>query len=392
MMLTLGTMLNRVRELSDPSEHVTFFMPTTHGPCRFGVYHSLHKLTLERLGLAERVDIVSPDETNYFDEMSADFSAKLWVGFAAHDLLQAMLYDVRPAERRAGQADRLFQAYRRELLDRMERPSKGTLWGALGQLAGGMWGARDLVRRAAIDFAAVKDPGRDVATVALVGEIYVRLDPFANDFVVDKLEQRGLRVRFAPFIEWLEYTTLLGERRVAAGQPLAGDHPIETSLKGLIQRVSLQVLWDICADALGWGARPRVEAVLEAAEPYVHPKLEGEAVLTLGGPLHEFREGVVQGVVIVGPHECMPCKIAEAQYGKIAETTRLPYLSIPLNGDPLDPELLDRFAFDVHELHRGVPRRTRLPVVRGTTPATRDAGLRGDEAGRRSLRSDAGGE
>ena len=364
MMLTLGTMLNRVRALPDPTEKVTFFMPTTHGPCRFGVYHSLHKLTLERLGMADRVDIVSPNETDYFDGMSADFSAKLWVGFAAHDLLQSMLYDVRPVERKRGAANEIFQRYRRELIELMERPSRGSLIGALAQLASGMWGARDLVSRAAAEFGELKERTREVPTVAVVGEIYVRLDPFANDFVVDKLEERGLRVRFAPFIEWLEYTTLLGERRVAAGQPIAGDDPIETSLKGLIQRVSLQVLWDICAEELRWGERGRVEDSLEAAAPYVHPHLEGEAVLTLGGPLHEFRAGLIHGVVIVGPHECMPCKIAEAQYGKIAEDSPLPYLSIPLNGDPLDTELLDRFAFDVRESYRGL-RHTTLPVLDG---------------------------
>jgi hypothetical protein len=41
--------------------------------------------------------------------------------------------------------------------------------------------------------------------VAVVGEICVRLNPFANDFLVEKLEERGLRARLAPLSEWLEY-------------------------------------------------------------------------------------------------------------------------------------------------------------------------------------------
>ena len=78
----------------------------------------------------------------------------------------------------------------------------------------------------------------------------------------------------------------------------------------------------------------------------------GEATLTLGGPLHELAEGEIHGVVIVGPHECMPCKIAEAQYGEAAEQRKLPYVSIGFNGDPMDEEALDRFAYDVHEAFR----------------------------------------
>jgi hypothetical protein len=47
----------------------------------------------------------------------------------------------------------------------------------------------------------------------------------------------------------------------------------------------------------------------------------------------------------------MPCKISEAQYGKVIEEMNLPYLVLALNGDPLDTEALDRFAYDLHEVH-----------------------------------------
>jgi len=70
-------------------------------------------------------------------------------------------------------------------------------------------------------------------------------------------------------------------------------------------------------------------------------------VLTVGGPVHEWREGLIDGVVSVGPLECMPAKVAEAQFFHVAESTGLPSLSIPVNGDPVDPEMLDGFAFEV---------------------------------------------
>ncbi len=385
MMITLGAMLNRVRELPDPSERVTFFMPTARGPCRFGVYGSLHKIALERLGLGERVALVSPDDTDYFAGMSTGFSAKLWIGFVVHDLLEAMLLFARPVERERGAADAAFERHVADLLSLMERRGGGSLAAALVELATGMWGTRALVRRAAAEFAALADLGRDVPSVAVVGEIYVRLDPFANDFLVRKLEERGLRVRFAPFTEWLEYTTFLGEERVAGGRPTSGDHPLGTPLKGLVQRVSAGVLRAAAAEQLGWGPPTSVEQTLAAAGPFVDPRLEGEAALTLGAPLHELREGLIEGVVIVGPHECLPCKVAEAQYGKVVEATSFPYLGVAVNGDPVDGEPLDRFAYDVHAAHarlRGgarVPSRPRssvLPVHNrpGACEASRVAG------------------
>jgi hypothetical protein len=86
--------------------------------------------------------------------------------------------------------------------------------------------------------------------------------------------------------------------------------------------------------------------------------LNGEAVLTLGGPLLEFEHGLIDGVVIVGPHECMPCKIAEAQFGRASEDTGIMSLSVDVNGDPIDTDILDRFAYDIHH------RRHEGPLVR----------------------------
>jgi hypothetical protein len=80
----------------------------------------------------------------------------------------------------------------------------------------------------------------------------------------------------------------------------------------------------------------------------VRDDLRGEAVLTVGGPVHDWRSGHIDAVVSVGPLECMPNKIAEAQLFQVAAQEGLLSLTLSLNGDPLDDELLDSFAFEVH--------------------------------------------
>jgi predicted CoA-substrate-specific enzyme activase len=355
MMLTLGTLLNRVAVEPDPKQTFAFFMPTAKGPCRFGVYNSLHKMTLERLGMAERVRVISPEDTDYFAGMSADFTARLWLGFLAHDLLQMMRLDVRPEERSPGLAEATYAKYFDALVELEERIQSASALRTVRELAGGMWGIRALLARAAREFAqSRRDSGRRIPTVAIVGEIYVRLDPFANDRLVERLEERGLRVQMAPFCEWLEYSNVSSERRLIAGAGTSLDDPLTAGITGLVQRVTGRSLHDICRREMGWGSRTRVEDILHAGERYVSPALTGEAVLTVGGPLHEFEQGKVDGVVIVGPHECMPCKISEAQYSKVGQDVDLPSLSIYVGGDGLDVEALDRFAFDLLERARNV--------------------------------------
>ncbi len=349
MALTLGTLLNQVKS-APPEQTFSFFMPTANGPCRFGVYNSLHKMVLEREGLGDRVRVISPSDSDYFDGMSADFSARLWMGFLAHDLLEAMRLWVRPVEREPGQAVRIYKRWFRELEACMEAARPGSALRTVHQVMGRMWGVRALMQRAAREFAQCMGPESEpIPTVAVVGEIYVRLDPFANDSLIEKLEQRGLRVHFAPFIEWLEYSNYVSEERLLVRKPFTQDNPLVTGVTGLVQRVTSRVLFDVCRPLMGWAERSRMTDILETGQRYVHRALAGEAVLTVGGPVHELSRGLVDGVVIVGPHECMPCKISEARYARIAEAMKLPHLVLAVSGEGVDLDALDRFAFELKE-------------------------------------------
>jgi predicted nucleotide-binding protein (sugar kinase/HSP70/actin superfamily) len=195
-----------------------------------------------------------------------------------------------------------------------------------------------LLRRAAVEFAsAMTDTA--VPTVSVVGEIYVRCDPFSNDFVIEQLHDRGIRVRFAPFSEWLEYTDML---KVKDAPGLALTERAKSFIQAQIQELSYKAV----ASRLGWPPRTTVRQALSAGSSYIRPALRGEAILTVGGPLHDWRAGYIDGVISVGPLECLPNKIAEAQFVHVAEREGLPSLTLSLNGDPVDPEVIDRFVFD----------------------------------------------
>jgi predicted nucleotide-binding protein (sugar kinase/HSP70/actin superfamily) len=343
MCVTLGSLLQRIEQDRDGDEQFAFFMPTACGPCRFGVYNVLHKIVLERLGWKDRVRVWSPVDADYFRGLPPGFAALVFTGFVAVDMLLEALYDVRPVERREGAARVIWQRYNRQVLEALEQAGRGDLsvGNTLMQLVNGRhFGTAEVLRRAAAEWSAVKRQDQRRPTVALVGEIYVRCDPFANDFVVDKLERQGIRVRFAPFSEWLEYTDYISRKE-------GTKRGFGAQLSSLVQRRIQERLYGTMAAPLGWPSRTRVRDSLAAAAPYLRRELTGEAVLTLGGPLHEWRHGQIDGVVSVGPLECMPNKIAEAQFFHVAEHEGLASLSLPLNGDPLDPEVIDNFAFEV---------------------------------------------
>ena len=267
----------------------------------------------------------------------------IFAGIVAADLLLEAWHEVRPVETLPGAAQEIYDRYSARLLALCERQAGGNLsrLSSLWQFTSGrLFGLRELLISAATDFAAVRGT-KKIPTVLVVGEIYVRCDPFANNFIAESLEQRGLRARLAPFNEWLEYCDLItrrDEKNIGLGDRLTS----------LVQQ-RIQVLTHrFMAGPLGWPEQPSVAASLAVVEPYVRSDLRGEAALTVGNPLHEWRAGRIDAVISVGPLECMPNKIAEAQFFHVAEQEGLLPLTLSLNGDPVDAEVLDNFAFEVH--------------------------------------------
>lgn len=357
--LTLGQMLNRV-EQGPLEERLACLMPTAHGPCRFGVYHLLQKTVLARLGLTEKIKIWSPGDRNYFEEAGSGFAALAFTGIVAFDQLNQALFDTRPLERQPGAARKVYQQFSAELLDLLDRRVKRKIgaWAVVEAASGRLFGCAELLRRAGKAFAAVRAPGL-LPTVLVVGEIYVRSDPFSNDSIIDQLEARGCRVHFSPIGEWFEYTSNNNLER------LGGWRPLDRLSNGLQHRIA-----DHCHDqigkSLGWPSRTSAGDAVNASGPWIRSALAGEAVLTLGAAVHDWRQGHIDGVVNVGPLECMPTKIAEAQFFHAAEEEGVLSLSLSFNGEPVDPEILDRFVYEVQQrFRRRHPAAVQVPGLRG---------------------------
>ncbi len=343
MTITLGCILKRLARETDPERHFAYLMPTADGPCRFGTYHLLHRLVLERLGHGKRVRIWSPScGDNYFDGVPAGFSALVLAGFSANDVLLEALHDSRPVETRPGAANRVYRHYQRLIVNRVHTACETQLAlpKALFQAAyGALFGLAPILDSAGRAFARIREE-RHLPRVLVTGEIFVRCDPFSNGNLVEQLEARGLRVHLAPFSEWLEY--------VDQANRLTRNPDFDDRLYGFVRQRIQERCYSIIGSHLGWHARPRVSDMIDAAAGLVRPELDSETILTVGSALHEWRQGRIDAMVNVGPLECMPCKIAEAQLLQAAKNERLLSLSLPTTGDSISQEQVDSFAYEVH--------------------------------------------
>jgi predicted nucleotide-binding protein (sugar kinase/HSP70/actin superfamily) len=150
-------------------------------------------------------------------------------------------------------------------------------------------------------------------------------------------------VLFAHFREWIEYADIVN-REILQKSTGVTDVVISSFMRFMFRAMRKPM-----AKALNWPARHDVEDILGTASGYLRRDLVGEEILTIGTPLHAYLHGEIQGVVSVGPLECMPSKIAESQFYHIAENEGLLSLNLSLNGDPIPASVLDDFCFEVRQ-------------------------------------------
>lgn len=343
-LITLGSLLEYVQN-ADPNEKIVFFMPRSNGPCRLGCYNLLDKIVLKQLKLDDRVKTWSLCDTDYSEGVPLLTFIAIYTGFIACDTLMAGLYDVRPVETKKGAADEIYRKAHAELVECLENlphPSLSIPYAAKEILTGSLFGMTKVIQRAAQAFARIKSD-RQIPTVCVTGEIYVRNDPFANDDIIDAMEKRGVRVLFAHFSEWIEYADIINREILKTSHNMAGV-AISEFVRHIIRSIHAPM-----QKALHWQSRHDVHHILDDAAKYLRKDLVGEEILTIGTPLHAYKQGEVQGVVSVMPLECMPGKVAESQFYHIAENEGLLAINLAFNGDPLPESVLDDFCFEVKQ-------------------------------------------
>jgi predicted nucleotide-binding protein (sugar kinase/HSP70/actin superfamily) len=207
-----------------------------------------------------------------------------------------------------------------------------------------------ILKNTATEFAAIKtDKSQRKPVVSVVGEIFMRDNPFCSNFLVQRLEQLGLETLISPFSEWIEYSTY----RYTRDSIWKGDR--KGNLKSRIQNISQHVVSRIILNGLKHTIDHEKEIplkeMLSASNPYVHQDYDGDPPLALGTVASLASKGI-SGVANILPFTCMPGTLITS----VSEMFRhdhkgIPWINIAYDGqDTVTLETrLQAFAYQVRE-------------------------------------------
>jgi predicted CoA-substrate-specific enzyme activase len=334
--ITAGEMLKVLGRDGVKPADVAFFMPSTSGPCRFGMYHCMHDLVLKYAGFEDALMIAPNQDSNFYSELVQSFNGvslsafmkDVWTAVVGIDLLQKLILRIRPYAAEPAEAQGVYEKCLKRWVEAVERTADS------GQRAADRNRKRDMVGlmgEIAEEFAKVKI-NYDIRKprIGIVGEIYVRSHRFANRDIVGKLEELGAACDLASLAEWIYYTNFTrGKMARRRGQ---WKNLFTNAMQDFFQHKIEHSLAAPLEKKFGRLAEHKVGYVINLAKPYIDASFEGEAILSVGKIVEYYEDGF-GGVVNVMPFTCMPSTIVSTQTRRLSgDCGELPILNLSFDG------------------------------------------------------------
>ena len=347
--ITLGDVLYHLdrekKELGEDfrPENYLYFMAEAGGPCRFGMYNKLHRIVLDSMdGFSKtRIASITADDSYAMGglldpEVRKHFRRSAYVAIVVGDVLDRMLWRIRPYEKGEGCADAYFE----ESLDSMVKTVETH---ARKQRFRQILDALERVLRKARD---IIDSGlQPKPLIGMVGEIYLRSHRQSNQDLIKLLESHGAEVVNASIAEWINYVSYDSMQKSAREIAFAAR---QRNLKTLGQyfkdwlRYRMELTYQYFRmDQVYRRARKHLDIHEDHRIGKIERRLDNdrlfsfhvgtEAGLSIGGALEYYHHGF-DGIVNVFPFTCMPSTMCSAVIKPILDRLQVPYIDTSYDG------------------------------------------------------------
>jgi predicted nucleotide-binding protein (sugar kinase/HSP70/actin superfamily) len=321
-------------------ENYAYFMPESDGPCRFGMYNKYQRLVLDSFPGLNKLKICSLSTRGNYSvagilkkERVRDFKKTAYLAIVVADILNRILWRIRPYERQPGLADNFFEQSMRIMESTFETYGAEKKYRlVLNKLKKIVHRGKDL-----IDPAIPRKP-----RIGIVGEIFLRMHTHANQDLIRTLEKYGAEVVCASMAEWFNFISYIEKRSAKKRLRLNLKQNPQTCV-----RTELKKILGCGTDLLYKEFQQRhvyrrVFSLLDLAEDHKISHLEQilveedvfsfdidtEACLSIAGILAYASHGY-SGVVNVYPFTCMPGMTTSAIVKPLMAELGLPYLDAP---------------------------------------------------------------
>ena len=360
LIITTGTMVYYIQSHRKNGEILVYFMPSAGGPCRFGQYHVFMKSLIKNNKFND-VAVLSLTSENSYAGLGNSFQLLTWAGAVITDVLEDIRSMLLANAVDTDSAIKIFMAEWEKIKVSIRN--------------GKFKAIRKQLKRTAKNLKDIptKHHYKDVPTVLLAGEIFVRREALSRQYITEKMAEKGFATVCSPIAEWIIYSDYLVEKGLTE-EPLQGMDRFGFHIKKQVMRhIEKKIKSILSKSGLVHAVPLNIKPIIEKGSKYISPNLAGEAILTVGSAMDEIANHV-SGVIAIGPFGCMPNRLAESILNEamtkedkissepsnekikaiLGDIDSLPFLAIESDGSPF-PQLinakLETFLLRAKRLH-----------------------------------------
>lgn len=360
--LVAGSILHDASKRSK-DELLVYFLADSSGPCRFGQYYVLMENLIHKNELGN-VAVMPLTSNNGYAGLGTIFQLRAWIALVIAEVMEEIYGALLVLAKDRVDALACYE----QSVQRIEEAVACKSWKEIQQVLA--------VEAQYFLMIARNGTLHDTMKVAMVGEIYVRLDSFARQSLVEKLADKGIITKVAPVTEFVYFCDYLIQKDIHHIK-VPSTTRISSVIKGYFKQHYERVIKQTLAKSGLYELHMiNIASMVDKVKHLIPPEFTaGDTVLTVGAALTEIVDEV-SGVISIGPFGCMPCRVSEAIIGetindekpKITEDARmiehvmqkhpaLPFLSIESDGNPF-PQVIEAkfeiFCMQVARVHQAI--------------------------------------
>ncbi len=334
---TVGNLVKHLKILRDEQgiedieDKYVFVTAGACGPCRFGMYEAEYRKALKEADFQDfRVLLWDQNgglkQTSGQEgpglELNGKFFMQMLKGMIAGDLLNAVVYKIRPYEVNPGETNRVLEESKELVADALRRGVHVVL--ALRKV-------RKKLEKIEVDYTRVKPK------VKITGEFWAQTTEGDGNYkVFSWLESEGAEVKVEPVGTWIEYLIF------SASHTAEEKVDIDPNAKKLIRKLKVakafvRVFYNSYRAALGFKTDPLPSQakLAQYARAYYNTHLKGgEGHLEIGKNIMATKEHQAHMVISMKPFGCMPSTQSDGVQSKVvADFKDAIYIPIETSGD-----------------------------------------------------------
>ena len=328
----------RLGDFFDPKKYI-YFLPESDGPCRFGMYNKYQRLVLDSFPEWRGLKIASLTTRDGYSLNGlikpgrvTDFRKASYFAVVVADILERLLWRIRPYEKEVGLANEFIDRSRAEMANVLEK------CGPLKMFARILNRLEKIIQegKTVIDPAIAPKP-----LVGIVGEIFLRMHADSNQNLIEMLEKHGAEVVNASLAEWVNFISyeslktsvyrfhlnlkqlnfLAATNDLKAMIKFGGDLFYQEFRQKRIYKRALKII-DLIQDH----RVAELEKTLKKDNAYSF-QLGTEACLSIATIIDSIQSGY-NGMVNVYPFTCMPSMTTSAIVRPLTNKAKMPYLDV----------------------------------------------------------------